>query len=130
MTFNLNTNSSKTKSQGNSKHSYIIKVVGKTFDYKLLPFFKTTIKIIAFKFFHTDNLSLVSLPKQKKYMTVLRSPHIYKKSQEHFLLQTNKLTIYCFFQNQKIANLFYKTIQRISFPGIELSIETTFPSKN
>lgn len=112
--------------QQTKKYAYSVKVIGKTYDFKLLPFFINTIKIIATSFFNTKNVSIIALPKRRKYMTVLRSPHIYKKSQEHFLLQTNKLAIYCFFKNQKTADLFHKTIQRIIFPGIEISIESSY----
>jgi ribosomal protein S10 len=112
--------------QQNKKYAYSVKIIGKTYDFKLLSFFTNTIKILATSFFNTKNISIIALPKQRKYMTVLRSPHIYKKSQEHFLLQTNKLTIYCFFKNQKTADLFHKTIQRITFPGIEISIESSY----
>lgn len=110
----------------NEKYAYSVKIIGKTYDFKLLSFFINTIKIIATSFFNTKNISIIALPKQRKYMTILRSPHIYKKSQEHFLLQTNKLAIYCFFKNQKTADLFHKTIQRITFPGVEISIETSY----
>lgn len=108
---------------------YTIKIVGKTYDFKLLYYFLQSLKVLALKIFGSKNISIITLPKKMKRLTVLRSPHIYKKSQEHFTLQTNKLVIFCFFTNENLAGSFYKTLQHVTFPGIEITLEISLPSK-
>nr|BCT02598.1 ribosomal protein S10 [Medakamo hakoo] len=68
--------------------------------------------------------SLVSLPNQKTYITVLRSPHIDKKSREQFVYKTSKANISFIFPDAKSLDLFIFALNQIEIPGVELKITT------
>lgn len=68
--------------------------------------------------------SLVSLPNQKSYITVLRSPHIDKKSREQFVYKTSKASISFVFPDSKTFNLFVFALNQIEIPGVEIKITT------
>jgi len=66
--------------------------------------------------------SLVSLPNQKTYITVLRSPHIDKKSREQFVYKTTKANISFIFSDSKSLDLFIFALNQIEIPGVEIKI--------
>ncbi len=47
----------------------------------------------------------INMPKSKVKLTLLRSPHVYKKSKEHFALQCNSVVFYvsCEFNTLKFV---------------------------
>ena len=65
--------------------------------------------ILLKKFFNKINLkfTIFNCPKKKKRLTVLKSPHVYKKAQEHFNLISYKSIIYI---KQKISIKILKQI--------------------
>ena len=66
-----------------------IRIQLESFNYKLLV--SSCYKIIAFiQVYNLDKLSFVSLPTKKRIYCVLRSPHVDKKSREHFEIRTHK----------------------------------------
>lgn len=38
---------------------------------------------------------IIHLPKKIKRITLLKSPHVFKKAKEHFQLKKNKIVIFC-----------------------------------
>lgn len=66
--------------------------------------------------------SLTVLPNQKTYITVLRSPHIDKKSREQFVYKTAKMTMSFTFLDATSLNLFIFALNQIEIPGVELNI--------
>jgi small subunit ribosomal protein S10 len=66
--------------------------------------------------------SLVSLPNKKTYITVLRSPHIDKKSREQFVYKTSKANISFVFSDSKNLDLFVFALNQIEIPGVEIKI--------
>jgi len=68
--------------------------------------------------------SIFNCPKKKKRITFLKSPHVYKKAQEHFKLVSHKSIIYIkqkvsvkllkqiFFNKPKIVSLQLKLLRR------------------
>jgi len=66
-----------------------IRIRLESFNHKLLIFSCNQI-IDLVKVYNPRNLSLVSLPTKKKVYCVLRSPHVDKKSREHFEIRIHK----------------------------------------
>ena len=75
----------------------------------------------------------VSLPTLKKKFTVLRSPHIDKKSREQFEWTRYKKCIFLSFQSMCIFSLFLFLLKNSSFPGVQIEINlrhSTFLPRN
>ena len=69
-----------------------IRIQLESFNYKILV--SSCYQIINFiKFYNPDKLSFVTLPTKKRIYCVLRSPHVDKKSREHFEIRTHKRII-------------------------------------
>ena len=64
------------------------------------------------------------LPKQKSYITVLRSPHIDKKSREQFVYKTSKMNIDFNFSDAASLHSFIFALNQIEVPGVEMKIMT------
>lgn len=79
----------------------------------------------------SPNLVISSFPKQKikKFVTVLKSPHVNKTAQEQFefRVHTKKLRIKSF-QFLKLFSIL-KMVKNLSFPGINLKIKSVFQKK-
>ena len=65
---------------------------------------------------------VVSLPTCKKKYTVLRSPHIDKKSREQFEWKRYKKVENLFFEKKKTFSLFLFLLKNSSFPGAQVEI--------
>ena len=66
-----------------------IRIQLESFNYKILV--SSCYQIInLIKFYNPDKLSFVTLPTKKRIYCVLRSPHVDKKSREHFEIRTHK----------------------------------------
>lgn len=65
---------------------------------------------------------VISLPTLKKKLTVLRSPHIDKKSREQFEWTRNKKSIFLDFQKISVFSLFLFLLKNSSFPGVQIEI--------
>lgn len=59
------------------------------------------------------NLNFISLPKKKKNIVVLKSPHIYKKSREHFESVIHKKLLIIYIKTKKYK-IFEKILKCIS----------------
>ena len=70
----------------------------------------------------TKTPSSITLPNQKSYITVLRSPHIDKKSREQFVYKTTKSNIWFNFSNLTSLNLFIFALNQIEIPGVEVKV--------
>ena len=65
---------------------------------------------------------VISLPTLKKKFTVLRSPHIDKKSREQFEWTRYKKSIFLDFQKISVFSLFLFLLKNSSFPGVQIEI--------
>jgi small subunit ribosomal protein S10 len=73
---------------------------------------------------NTEARPFIALPVQKSYITVLRSPHIDKKSREQFVYRTSKTSIEFSFSDLTNLNLFIFALNQIEIPGVEMKITT------
>ena len=64
----------------------------------------------------------IRLPTKKKKFTVLRSPHIDKKSREQFEWVRYKESIFLSFQKVGTFSLFVFLLKNSAFPGVEIEI--------
>lgn len=64
----------------------------------------------------------VSLPTIKKKYTVLRSPHIDKKSREQFEWERYKKSIFLRFEEQFLLSFFVFLLKNSSFPGVQVEL--------
>jgi len=69
-----------------------------------------------------DSQKVISLPTLKKKFTVLRSPHIDKKSREQFEWTHYKKSIFLDFQKISVFSLFLFLLKNSSFPGVQIEI--------
>ena len=85
---------------------------------------KTHTKILQINNYLKDlpQTSLVSLPTCKKKYTVLRSPHIDKKSREQFEWKKDKKSLTLFFGKKKNLLFFLFLLKNSSFPGVQVEI--------
>lgn len=74
------------------------------------------------------NLNKISLPKKRKLFTVLRSPHIDKKSREQFEFIWYKKKLFVQNKNVKKAALFFFLLKNSEFPGVEIEISMSHSS--
>ena len=68
----------------------------------------------------------LGFPTTKKKFTLLRSPHIDKKSREQFELQRKKTCLSISVKNVKTVSLFLFLLKNSELPGVELSISVTY----
>ena len=93
----------------------------KSFDSLLIE--KTQIKILQINnYLNTDLKRVASLPTLKRRFTVLRSPHIDKKSREQFEWKRYKKSIGVSFQKRETVSLFLFLLKNSSFPGVQMEI--------
>lgn len=69
-----------------------------------------------------EDQKVISLPTLKKKFTVLRSPHIDKKSREQFEWTHYKKSIFLDFQKISVFSLFLFLLKNSSFPGVQIEI--------
>ena len=69
-----------------------------------------------------NKISFTSFPKKRKLFTVLRSPHIDKKSREQFQFVSHKLKLVLNEKNDSKTNLFIFLLKNSEFPGVEMEI--------
>lgn len=73
-----------------------------------------------------SSISCVALPVSRKSFTLLRSPHIDKKSREQFQIQTYRCRIDLSLQCKGKASLLLFILRNSEFPGTQLRIEATY----
>ena len=71
---------------------------------------------------HLDRSNQISLPSIKKKYTVLRSPHIDKKSREQFEWTRYKKSIFLQFEKSFLLSFFVFLLKNSSFPGVQVEI--------
>jgi small subunit ribosomal protein S10 len=64
----------------------------------------------------------ITLPLKKKKYTLLRSPHVHKKSQEHFGLFNYKTILIINFPSEKIMNLVLNFLRKNLFLDFEMRL--------
>ena len=65
----------------------------------------------------------IDLPQKKKKFTVIRSPHIDKKSREQFELRHYKSVFIFNIEKKSCAVLFFECLKNSQLYGVELSID-------
>jgi len=75
-----------------------------------------------------NKISCISFPKKRKLFTVLRSPHIDKKSREQFQFVFHKLNFVLKEKNDNKINLFIFLLKNSEFPGVEMEIVLNYHS--
>ena len=78
------------------------------------------------EFLEIRNITKLDLPLKNKKITVLRSQHIYKKSQEQFELRNYKTNIIINSKQINVSLLFLEILKNSSFFGVEIEISTNF----
>ena len=79
-----------------------------------------------FSFFKIKKIKQKMNPKTCKKVTVLRSPHIDKKSREQFQMISYKRTLVCNFSSKIVLLLFLEIFKTSKFPGVESEILIEF----
>ncbi len=72
---------------------------------------------------------ILSLPTNVKKFTLIKSPHIDKKSREQFKLRRYKTLLFLNIKNVKNLSFFIYMIKNTEFPGVEIQInikDTTY----
>lgn len=99
----------------------IINVKIKSFDkqYKAI----STRKILDIvHFLGIKEISKIELPEKKKKITVLRSPHIDKKSQEQFEIRNYKTNIIFKIKQVNTSLIFLEILKNSNMFGVEIEI--------
>ena len=100
---------------------YKISLNLKSFDLDSLKLTENYLFFI-FSFFNLNQIQQKMGPKNCKKITVLRSPHIDKKSREQFQIITHKRTLFLTLSNKNVVLLFLKILKNSQFRGVELDI--------
>jgi small subunit ribosomal protein S10 len=107
------------------KYMQIINVKIKSFDKKYKSISVHKILNIA-DFLGIDEIAKLDLPEKKKKITVLRSPHIDKKSQEQFEIKNYKTNIILKIKQINISLLLIEILKNSNLFGVEIEISTNF----
>lgn len=107
------------------KFMYKIHFNLKSFD---LIFLNATEKYLLniFSFFNLGSTKNIMVPKKCKKITVLRSPHIDKKSREQFQIITHKKKLILSVSNKNIVLVIFEIFKNIKFNGVEVEILVEF----
>jgi len=69
--------------------------------------------------------SVIGFPTTTQKWTVLRSPHVDKKSREQFQMKNYSVSYKTTFSNQKELTLFFQKLKHTEIYGTEFSVEIT-----
>lgn len=97
---------------------YKLKICLKSFDSTFLQQTETYL-VSVFSFFQLKKITFHQSPKNLKKITVLRSPHIDKKSREQFQMRTHKKTINVLIPNKTILLMIFEILKTFQFSGVE-----------
>jgi small subunit ribosomal protein S10 len=75
-----------------------------------------------------ENVNQITLPKNRTLFTVLRSPHIDKKSREQFQFIHYKKKLFVEIENINKSALFIFFLKNSQFPGVEMEISLSYSS--
>lgn len=84
----------------------------------------------VFSFFDFTEIKQQIHPKKSKKITVLRSPHIDKKSREQFQIQSHKKTLSISIENKKSVLLVFEIFKNMKSPGVEIDILVDFSTES
>ena len=109
--------------------TYIVHISFKSFDNFYI---ESSLNIIyqIYKYLQTHEYreKNISLPTIIKKYTVLRSPHIDKKSREQFEWKRYKKSIILQFQERCFLSLFVFLLKNSTFPGVQVEVNLQTPS--
>ena len=71
-------------------------------------------------------VNYLRLPVHRKKITILRSPHIDKKSREQFEWRRHKMVVKMISNSPTITYLLFFFLKDAEFPGVELKISVKF----
>lgn len=103
----------------------MIQIKLKSFDTYYIDVANSYIKSI-FSYLNINSIRQINLPSHIKKFTVLRSPHIDKKSREQFQLKTYKQIIQIEFIDKQKAFLLIDLLKNLELIGIEMEIKIKF----
>ena len=89
-------------------------IVGESFEHK-------QVSRVWLKALNTQE-KYFSFPTKRKMFTVLRSPHIDKKSREHFQWKQSKMTVFLEFKKPGEWDLFLFILENARLPGVQLLV--------
>lgn len=99
----------------------------KFFDYIYIKKFILQLNFIIKKL-KINHFKVISIPAKKQKYTVLKSPHIDKKSREQFQWSRNKIQFQINCDELSQYQLFLYLVQNLSLPGLEVEISLSFLS--
>jgi len=102
-----------------------IQIKIKSFDTHYIELTMQFIQLVT-NFFHIKKVQCISLPNHIKKITVLRSPHIDKKSREQFQMKQCKKILFFQVPERAIAFFLLKILKNSEFFGIEMEIHVRF----
>ena len=79
-----------------------------------------------FDFLNSNEIKYRTKPKKCKKITVLRSPHIDKKSREQFQIVTFKRTLTVSLPDKNTLFFIFEILKNIKSIGVEISISVDF----
>ncbi|EFN50543.1 hypothetical protein CHLNCDRAFT_29000 [Chlorella variabilis] len=97
----------------------------KSFDLICLNHTETYL-LSLFSFFNLDQPKQKIKPNKLQKITVLRSPHIDKKSREQFQILSHKKTLVLSIFDQNLIFLLLEIIKSLKFIGVELELLIEF----
>lgn len=117
----------------NMKGTLFLSTFDKTHLHRNIEILETI--LLLFKKKNILNYKKIGQPTRKKHQTLLRSPHIDKKSREQYIRIFQKKVFELSFYNSKVFSLFYSHVQNYAFRGASLFFEWNtqdylFPTKN
>ena len=105
--------------------NYIIYIKIKSFNHTILNKSKKNILKIC-SAIGIDKVNYLRLPVHRKKITVLRSPHIDKKSREQFEWKRHKILVKTALNSITTTYLLMSLLKNAEFPGVELKISVKF----
>lgn len=104
---------------------YTISLNLKSFD---LDFLNRTEKYLysLFSFLEIKKIKHKMISTKSKKITVLRSPHIDKKSREQFQMITHKRTVVVNLREKHLVLIFLNLVKSMKLPGVELEVLLEF----
>ena len=72
------------------------------------------------------NFKYIPLPKQRKRITLLKSPHVHKKAREQFEMSRKKSCIQIQVSTQKQAYLILLLLHYSKFPGVQVKLNIKY----
>ena len=73
------------------------------------------------------NIRVWSLPKRRHLITVLRSPHVNKKSREQFI-ETTRGRMFVGQYTPELTQVFVQLVEQAHLPGVEVTMKVSQPT--